>query len=385
MVNLTPSAGDPLPIEHVEGFRRASPNDVADRFGPSIRRSKDAFVEEPENAAGDDGACNHRHRDAVQADAACLHHHELAVFREKADGDERRQQHRQRQDVIDVLRRREPEIRPQHVPRRLAAKHLVRQVQECRNVEDAGQRCGCERRHASIQGSDVAIENTNHRQPERGNRDRAYKGKCRETQWAIEPAITPEKQQPSHDAEHDVWRPRAKPRRDDVPAHDGLTKPEQDVVNENHRETDHEARELAVAPVAGAEREADETEYEAGEWNRKLLLDFKELGVWINPLLLELCGARLELWNRHFTSAERWPGAREHRFRVQAEHEPVEAEDLIFTGVFRLVARAVFQHHLNRPLLSIDDHASSSGQERRGGLRRTIVDHEHIGPAAARR
>src|SRR5262245_64060474 len=64
-----------------------------------------------------------------------------------------------------------------------------------------------------------------------------------------------------------------------------LTKPEQNVVNENHRQTDHEARELAVAPVAGAEREADETEYEAGERNRKLLLDFEELGVWINPLL----------------------------------------------------------------------------------------------------
>ena len=44
-----------------------------------------------------------------------------------------------------------------------------------------------------------------------------------------------------------------------MPTHDGLAKPEQDVVNENHRQTNHEAGELAVAPVAGPEREANQS------------------------------------------------------------------------------------------------------------------------------
>ena len=77
------------------------------------------------------------------------------------------------------------------------------------------------------------------------------------------------------------------------PRTSGLTEPEQDVVDEDHAEAEHEAGELAVAPVAGAEREADQAEHQARERDRELLLDFEQLAVRINALLLELRGARL--------------------------------------------------------------------------------------------
>src|SRR3712207_7468060 len=42
---------------------------------------------------------------AIQADAAGLHHHQLAVLRQQPDRDQRGEQHRERDHVVDVLRR----------------------------------------------------------------------------------------------------------------------------------------------------------------------------------------------------------------------------------------------------------------------------------------
>ena len=97
-------------------------------------------------------------------------------------------------------------------------------------------------------------------------------------------AVAPPKQQQAQPAEHDVRQPRRDPGRHHVAPHERLAEPEQHVVDEDDADADDEARQLAVAAVGGAERQADQAEHQARKRNRELLLDLEQLAVRIDAL-----------------------------------------------------------------------------------------------------
>jgi hypothetical protein len=71
-------------------------------------------------------------------------------------------EHRERDDEIEVLRRDEDEILAEHAPGGVALEHLVGEIEERRDVEDADQRHRGQPQDAGIRRGDVVIEDAHH-------------------------------------------------------------------------------------------------------------------------------------------------------------------------------------------------------------------------------
>ena len=165
----------------------------------------------------------------------------------------------------------------------------------------------------------------------------------------------------------------------------GLAEPQQDVVDEHDRHADNEARQLAVAPVGGAKRQADQAEHEACRGYRELLVNLEELIVRKLPLRADLVRLGAQFGNRHFAVALRRAALGEHHIRAEIEQDLSEAVDVVVARGISGVTSAVFEDDFDRSLRAIDQDASVLGVVDRGALAAAVVGHEDAVPSAGRR
>ncbi len=138
--------------------------------------------------------------------------------------------------------------------------------------------------------------------------------------------------------------------------------PEHDVVDEDDADADDEAGQLAVAAVGGAERQADQAEHQARHRDRELLVDRHQLVV--RRQSLPASSAARARSSAMVISLSPLGGAllgnTDSGFRLR--QHAIEREHLVLPVRIRGVARAVFEHHFDRRLLAVDEHAPVPGQ-----------------------
>ena len=158
MVDPAVAAGDPLTRQDVEGARRAAAHQVLQLRRLAVRRGQERLLEPEQQAAPQQAEDQQRQRRPIEADAAGAHDDQLARLGEEPDGDEGADQGRQRQHVVDELRRRVPHVQRQLGRRRLALEEIVGPVDERPDVEDSEQAGEGEQEHPQIGLADVGVE-----------------------------------------------------------------------------------------------------------------------------------------------------------------------------------------------------------------------------------
>ena len=160
---------------------------------------------------------------------------------------------------------------------------------------------------------------------------------------------------------------------------------QKDVVDEDDAETEDEARQLAVLPIARAQRQRDQREDGTGRGQRQFFLHHEPIDVGrIVVFLLEL-DVVMELGERHLGrpfGRRRW----KHRRGVEIDGDTPEGAVI---GAFRivqarLVARAIGQLELHQTLRAVEDDASLPSEEHVRDRALRLGD-EHVAPTALRR
>ncbi len=236
-------------------------------------------------------------------------------------------------------------------PRRIALEHLVREIEERRDVEDPGHRHGRERQDARIRRGHVVVEDA-HRSPGARRRTRTAAGaqerRHRDAQRPVGSLVAPREQQDADQSHHDVRQPGREPRRHQAALGQRRPQIHRDVVGEDDDQADREAAERAVAPVGGAERDADQPEHQTGHRNRPLAVDGDQL------VVRRLAPASPSRPPRR--AARRW-SSRSGRARARWEtrsagssdtHETLELQHLVGAAAVGRVPRAVFEHQFDR-------------------------------------
>ena len=141
----------------------------------------------------------------------------------------------------------------------------------------------------------------------------------RDANRTIRHAATHLEQHDAGNTEDDVRQPGGEPGREYVSLRERLPKPQQDVIDEHDRDADDEARQLAIAAVGRAKRQADQAEHEARGGNRELLVNLEELIVRELSLFAYLLGTGPQFGDRHFTVALGRAALRKHRVRAETE------------------------------------------------------------------
>ena len=165
---------EPLATQHLERLLAARSDLAVERLGGSIRPCENGLSQHEQQAAPDEAEAENRERRPVQADPAGLHDGELARPGQQSDGHQRRHESRDRQNVVDELRRRVPEVPQQHRARRLFLEQLVGQVDERGDVEDPEQSDERKAHPAQVRLRNVPVEDVDARERTGGHRDDGF-------------------------------------------------------------------------------------------------------------------------------------------------------------------------------------------------------------------
>ena len=277
-----------------------------------------------------------------------------------ADGDQRRQQHRDGDDVVEELRRRPPQVREQHPDGGGALEQVVRQIDEGRDVEQPGHRAdraeprsssgdvesGCRRRGRAASGRSHVRSGHRAATTDVGANWRSRAGDAADAAAASpapaggkpdRPALARREPAMPGRAEHQVGQPHRQPRSDVVALGQRLSDQQQAPVDEDHRQS--RATKLANLPslrweAPSATPISANTRHAAGMENF----------LWIS--ISGLCGevarwhqrrrrAGPQFGDRHLALAARRPGAREHALGIERQHDLAEAHHLVAVGIAR--------------------------------------------------
>ena len=150
-------AEDPAAIEHAERLHRPTADRRVQPLRFAVRNGEHVFLHLEQHAAADRGKQHHRGGRPIEADAAGPHHDELAVPGQEADRDERCHESRERDDVVDVLRRLPVEVPQQQARRGGAAKQLVGDRDRARQTSETEEATALCRRAAQRRSQHVRI------------------------------------------------------------------------------------------------------------------------------------------------------------------------------------------------------------------------------------
>ena len=263
-----------------------------------------------------------RHRQPEQAEAKGLGGHDLIALRKEAESDQSGHQDEDRRHVVEDLQRKIGVVDREDARWDVVLEHLVDELGEVRHDVYGESREDRNHEDPHEDAEDVAVHDTRETKAERfdpqpqpgpggGAAQRERLGlSTRETilertlpaapdlppsaetqdsppdvlpqvavdradHQALVPVSAPE-QKRAENEEEDVWRPHRQPGRD-LPVHGRfLSVAQHDVVEEEHRDRDQEARGPAAAAVPEAEGNPVEAEHEAGARDRELLVDLDQ-------------------------------------------------------------------------------------------------------------
>ena len=249
----------------------------------------DALVRVGENIVGgqirknahDNRDADNRHRDAIQRDAARFERCDLVVFREEAEGDQRRDQNADRQRPVGDLEQHEAVVSEERVECDAVRLHIAADL---RVVDDDGQdsdRDQHQRQDLQKLAEDVAVHDVRKRHIESpqhlglidlGGRDfsacsalagneGAYAGDHRSDQpctGALRAglAIRAAEEIDADGQQDEVGRPHREPRLYFSGHRELFAVVQHDVVHQDDHHAEREAGALSAAPIRDAERQA---------------------------------------------------------------------------------------------------------------------------------
>ena len=158
-----------MAIGQIDQIGRPPPDHVLDRRLGPVGLRQHVFLEDEQYAAPDGGKHEQRHGQAVQTDAARPQHGQFAVLAERPHRDQDRNEDRNRNQVIDVLRRRVPEKVEQECGGDVGLEQLVREIDDRADVEETEQAYESQRHDAGVLAHHVEVDQLRSRHTERGH------------------------------------------------------------------------------------------------------------------------------------------------------------------------------------------------------------------------